>query len=76
MSKGRPVIGSIGCLSRGPPLWAIASTGGGGRIPARKSMRSTGSDGCAPTDSQYLQQDDNYESKNLIAVLVQSCRFI
>jgi hypothetical protein len=54
-SKGRPVIGWMGFLSRCPPLRPIASNGGGGRTPARKSIRCTGSDGCAPTDSQYLQ---------------------
>ena len=52
--KIRPVIGSTGRMSRGPPLRPIATIGGGGNTPALKRMRWTGSDGCAPTDNQYL----------------------
>ena len=53
--KMRPVIGSMGRVSRGPPLRPIAIMGGGGSKPARKRTRCTGSEGCAPTESQYLQ---------------------
>lgn len=49
-------MGSTGRVSRGPPFRPIATIGGGGRSPARKSIRCTGSDGWAPTDSQYLQE--------------------
>ena len=55
-SKGFPVIGWMGRLSRGPPLRAMASIGGGGRSPVRNRIHWTGSDGCAPTESQYLCQ--------------------
>ena len=44
----------MGRVSRGPPLRTMASIGGGGRTPALKRMRWTGSEGCAPTDNQYL----------------------
>lgn len=56
-SKTRPVIGLTGRVSRGPPLRPIATIGGGGSNPALKRMRWTGSDGWAPTDSQYLRKD-------------------
>lgn len=46
----------MGRVSRGPPLRAIATIGGGGRSPARKRILWTGSEGCAPTDNQYLNE--------------------
>ena len=52
--KTRPVKGSTGRVSRGPPLRPIASIGGGGSNPALNRIRWTGSEGWAPTESQYL----------------------
>ena len=43
-------------VSQGPPLCFMAAIGGGGSNPALNRMRWTGSEGCAPTDNQYLQQ--------------------
>ena len=54
--KKRPVIGSTGRVSRGPPFRPITIIGGGGSTPALKRMRWTGSEGWAPTDNQYLQK--------------------
>lgn len=53
----RPLSGSTGRMSLGPPFRPIASMGGGGSKPARKRRRWTGSEGCAPTESQYLYDD-------------------
>ena len=52
----RPVRGSTGRVSRWPPLRPIATIGGGGSKPALKRICWTGSEGWAPTDSQYLQR--------------------
>lgn len=41
----RPVKGSMGRVSRGPPLRPIITIGGGGSKPALKRMRWTGSEG-------------------------------
>lgn len=54
----RPVKGQTGRVSRGPPLRPIATIGGGGSNPALKRMRCTGSEGWAPTDSQYLHREE------------------
>jgi hypothetical protein len=43
--RTRPVKASTGRVSRGPPLRAIATVGGGGSSPARNRRRSTGFDG-------------------------------
>jgi len=41
----RPVKASTGRMSRGPPLRAMATVGGGGSNPARNRRRSTGFEG-------------------------------
>jgi len=41
----RPVKESTGRMSRGPPLHAMATVGGGGSNPARNRRRSTGFEG-------------------------------
>ncbi|CAL1414004.1 unnamed protein product [Linum trigynum] len=55
----RPVRGSTGRVSRGPPLRPMASIGGGGRTPALNRIRWTGSEACAPTDNQYLEKKNH-----------------
>lgn len=62
----RPVRGSTGRVSRGPPLRAIATIGGGGSTPALKRIRCTGSEGWAPTESQYLDGWGRDEKKWLV----------